>query len=960
MLFDVETRHLSAHLWLGKQAAKVQATGLPVRYACTHIEQVGAANQVVKFANAQLRHDVAHFFGDKEEVVHQMLGLARELGAQHRVLCRHANRAGVEVAFAHHHATLDHQRRGGKAKLVGTQQRANGHIAASFHLAVGLHPDASAQAVEHQRLLGFGQANFPRTAAMFDGRPRRSAGAAVVAGNHHVVGFALGHASSNGADADFRHQLDADAGVWRDVFQVVDQLRQVFNRINIVVRRRRDQADTGHAVAQFADVVADLATGQLAAFAGLGALGHLDLDLVGAAQILCRDTKAARGHLLDAAAQRIAIEQRQIDFDVGRANHAFERVADLDRNAFELVAVARSVFAALAGVAFAANAVHGDGQRGVGFGADRSQRHGSAGKALDDVFGRFDLVDGNGLGRVKLELKQAAQRHLAQALVVDQLGVFLVGVPVVGAGAVLQFGNGVGRPHVLFAARAPCVFAAHIQPMRQQWVAAQRGFVHPDGFFGNFKHANALDAAGGAGEVFGHGGAVDANRLKQLRAAVAHVGADTHLGHDFGQALANRLDVIANRLVRRQRAGQALVHGRQRLQRQVGVNRFSAITRQHGKVVYLARRAGLDHQARRGAQPLHHQMLVNGRQRQQRRNSHLRGTDAPVADDQNVGAAANLIDRLRAQRGQLGLDTRAAPVQRVGDVDGGALELSVRVFFNVAQLGHGGKIQHRLAHFQAHRRVDLVDVQQIGLGTNKAVERHDDGLADRVDRRVGHLRKQLLKVAVQRLVFARKHGQRAVVAHRTNAFFAVLRHRCQQKLHILLRGAKGLLAIEQGQRRSGHGQRRVQHDAVELDAQVFNPLLVGLGIDDVGLELLVVNHAALLQVDQQHLARLQAPFAHNAVLGHRQHAGLGRQNHQPIVGDAVARRAQAIAVQRGTNLAAIGKDDGGRAVPRLNHRRVVLVKRAPTRIHGGVLLPRLRDHHHHCLADGVAGHGQQL
>ena len=281
LLLHVEARHVGRHIGLGEQAAEVQAPGLPVLDALLGVQQVAAADQVVELADAQLRHDLAHFLGDEEEVVDDVLGLAGELLAQHRVLRGHAHRAGVEVALAHHDAAFDHQRRGGEAELVGAQQRADRHVAAGLHLAVGLHPDAAAQAVEHQRLLRFGQADFPGAAGVLDRRPGRGAGAAVVAGDHHVVALALGHAGGHGADADLGHQLDADRGMRRDVLQVVDQLGQVLDRIDVVVRRRRDQADAGHRVAQLADVLGHLAAGQLAALAGLGALGHLDLDLVG-------------------------------------------------------------------------------------------------------------------------------------------------------------------------------------------------------------------------------------------------------------------------------------------------------------------------------------------------------------------------------------------------------------------------------------------------------------------------------------------------------------------------------------------------------------------------------------------------------------------------------------------------------------------------------------------------------
>ena len=226
--------------------------------------------------------------------------------------------------------------------------------------------------------------------------------------------------------------------------------------------------------------------------------------------------------------------QRQVHLDHVLTNHALERIAQLDRDALELVAVTRRIFPALARIALSADAVHGDSQRGMGLGRNRAQRHGAGGKTLDDFLGRFDLIDGDGLGRIELELKQSAQRQVALGLVVDELGVFLVRVPVVGARAVLQLGNRIGRPHMLLTAHTPGVFATGFQRVGQHRAVAKGGVVHTDGFFGDVEHANALDAAGCAGEVLGHGGSGQANRLEQLGAAVAHIGADTHLGHDLG------------------------------------------------------------------------------------------------------------------------------------------------------------------------------------------------------------------------------------------------------------------------------------------------------------------------------------------------------------------------------------------------------------------------------------------
>ena len=107
-----------------------------------------------------------------------------------------------------------------------------------------------------------------------------------------MVGARLGDACGDRSDAHFRHQFHRDAGRRVDVFQVVDELGQVLDRVDVMVRRRADQPHPGSRMAHPGDVGVDLVTGQLAALAGLGPLGHLDLDVVSVDQILRRHPEA--------------------------------------------------------------------------------------------------------------------------------------------------------------------------------------------------------------------------------------------------------------------------------------------------------------------------------------------------------------------------------------------------------------------------------------------------------------------------------------------------------------------------------------------------------------------------------------------------------------------------------------------------------------------------------------------
>ena len=84
----------------------------------------------------------------------------------------------------------------------------------------------------------FRQTEFPGNARVLDACDRRSARSTAVAGNENDIRMRFRHAGCDGADADFRNQFDGDARARIRVLQVIDQLREIFDRINIVVRRR--------------------------------------------------------------------------------------------------------------------------------------------------------------------------------------------------------------------------------------------------------------------------------------------------------------------------------------------------------------------------------------------------------------------------------------------------------------------------------------------------------------------------------------------------------------------------------------------------------------------------------------------------------------------------------------------------------------------------------------------------
>ena len=760
----------------------------------------------------------------------------------------------------------------------------------------------------------------------------------------------LGDARCDGADARLAHQLHADPRPRVDLLQVIDELREILDRVDVVVRRRRDEADARHRVAQEADVLGDFVAGQLAALAGLRALRHLDLDLVGVDQVLDGDAETARRDLFDRRTQAVAFLQLVVALDAALADDVGHHLAALHR------LEARRVLAAFAGVRLAADTVHGDRQRAVRLGRDRAERHGAGSEALDDFLGRLDFIKRHG-GAGGLDLEQAAQRHVALRLVVDDPGVFLEGLVLARTRRVLQLGDRVRRPHVLFAAHAEGVFAAGIEPVGEHGVVAEGLPVQADGFFHDFEDTDAFHLRRSAGEVLVDQRLLQADGFEDLRAGVGHVGRDAHLRHDLEQALADALDEVLDGLLAGLGVARQLL---QAFQREVGMHGLGAVAGEHGEVVRFAGAAGFDDETDARAQPLGNEVLMHRRSGEQRRNGHVFGVDLAIRHDKDAAAGMHGIFRFMAQRGQTCFDPLVAPGQRIADVEFGRLELVAGVGRDVAQLRHVGVGQHRLRDFQAVGRVDLVDAEQVGLRSDEGHQRHDELLADRVDRRVGDLREKLAEVVEQLLVLRRQHGERRIVAHRAGRFLARLGHRLEDELDVFLAVAKGLLAVEQCGRALGRGGVRRRLEPVELDVDARQPVLVGLLARQGFLQFKIVDDAALVEVDQEHLARLQTPLLDDLRVGNRQHAGFRGHHHEVVVGHEIARRAQAVAVERGADLAAVGEGHGGRTVPRLDHRGVVFVEGAALVVHQRVRFPGFGNHHHHRVGERVAAHHQQF
>src|ERR1700744_4573518 len=74
--------------WLEEEVRKVEPMRLGVLVERGSVQHLPLTNHLVERSIAEFRHQFAHVFGDEEEIVDHVLGLADEALAQNRVLRR--------------------------------------------------------------------------------------------------------------------------------------------------------------------------------------------------------------------------------------------------------------------------------------------------------------------------------------------------------------------------------------------------------------------------------------------------------------------------------------------------------------------------------------------------------------------------------------------------------------------------------------------------------------------------------------------------------------------------------------------------------------------------------------------------------------------------------------------------------------------------------------------------------
>ena len=286
-------------IWIVQDCTKVYFTFVWLINCICSNQKICASYHLFQASHTQFCHIFTKLLGNKFHKVLNIFRFAFESLSQLRILGSYTNRTGVQIADSHHYTAHSYKRCCSKTEFLCTKKCCNCNITTAHQFTVCLNADTVTKSVHKQCLMGFSKSKLPWKSCIVNGASGCCTSTSIISGNQDYLCTSLCNSGCNRTNASLRNQLYRNICIFICIFQVIDQLCQVLDGIDIVMRRRGDQGNTRCGVTSFRNPWINLLRRKMSTFTRFCALCHFDLDFSCRYQITAGNTETTTGYLFD-------------------------------------------------------------------------------------------------------------------------------------------------------------------------------------------------------------------------------------------------------------------------------------------------------------------------------------------------------------------------------------------------------------------------------------------------------------------------------------------------------------------------------------------------------------------------------------------------------------------------------------------------------------------------------------
>ena len=617
------------------------------------------------------------------------------------------------------------------------------------------------------------------------------------------------------------------------------------------MRRGRDQRHARCGMSGLRDPGINLLARKMSALAGLRSLGHFDLYLLCADQILAGHAEPAAGHLLDSRALILLASCRRKT----------------------LVALT-----ALTTVGLAVQTVHGDGQTGMGLLGDGTIGHGTGLEPADDLILTLHLIKGYAALR---EVKVQETAEITGLLSVHHFRILLEPVIAALPGSCLQHMDRPGIVTVLFSL-GPGFMPSQRRKgkVRIQAQRIKRPAVLLVCGLGDIRKSDPSDTAHRTGEIPLDHLSRDTHGFKDLAALIGLDGRDPHLRCDLYDTGQNSLIIIIYCcivILLQQSVLHQLCDGGVS---QIGIHCGSTVTQKSSEMMHLPGFTGFQDDGHGCTFPCQDKVLMHCRNRQQGGKRHMVLIHAAVRKDQDICSLAVSLVHLHEEMVDHPLDGGGFIIQ------GGHLCYGKAVLLHMLDLQKIQVRQDGIVDLQ-HMAVLRLLLQEIAILSQIYAAAGNDLLPLRVNGRIGDLGEELLEEIKQGLIFSGQCRDGGIHTHGSDLLDAPLGHAADTVMIILIGITEGLLQACTLLPGVGGNLHIRDLDVMQLQKVGVQPFAVGFLMGIFLLDLLVGIDPAFLCIHQQDLAGVETLLLQDMLLIQGKHAHLRGKDQAPVIHDHI-------------------------------------------------------------------------
>ena len=143
------------------------------------------------------------------------------------------------------------------------------------------------------------KSQFPWKSCIMDGTSWCCPGSSVISGNQYQACSRFGYTGCNCTDTGFWYQFYCNSRIFVRIFTIVNELRKILDRIDIMMRRWWDQADPRCRMTCLCNPRIYFSTRQMSALSRFCPLRHLDLYFLCTYQVSGCNAKSSGSYLFD-------------------------------------------------------------------------------------------------------------------------------------------------------------------------------------------------------------------------------------------------------------------------------------------------------------------------------------------------------------------------------------------------------------------------------------------------------------------------------------------------------------------------------------------------------------------------------------------------------------------------------------------------------------------------------------